>query len=231
MDIKDLLKDIPKRLSGPWHIPRHNWDLRIAIFLLILSVSLGCARAKSNLTSVRLSSAVGPYQRIAVGVAGGDLTIRAKIEHEFAAQLSRDGVQCFPITDIILAEKIADTNKLKEAILSRGTEAVLFVSLSASGEKQVYVPPKGGWFSYGYADLFQGQAQGFGTSYYRGGYFHSIPWVRYNLNLTDVSKDQTIWTGISITAGNSRANIDDFIKTGVTEAVKKLKEDGVIKSR
>jgi hypothetical protein len=231
MDIKDQPKDIPKRLSGPWHIPRHNWNSRIAIFLLILSVSLGCARAKSNLTSVRLSSAVGPYQRIAVGVAGGDLTIRAKIEHEFADQLARDGVQCFPISDIIFAEKISDTNKLKEAVLSRGAKAVLFVSLSASGEKQVYVPPEGGSYSYGYANLYQGQAQGFGTSHYRGGYFRSIPWLRYNLILTDTFKDQTIWTGISVTAGKSHANIDDFIKAGVTEAVKKLEDDGVIGTR
>ena len=210
-------------------IPRHNWNSQIGIFLLILSVSLGCARAKSNLTSVRLSSAVGPYQRIAVGVTGDDLTIRAKIEHEFAAQLAHDGVQCLPITDIILAEKIVDTNKLKEAVLSKGAEAVLFVSLSASGEKQVYVPPKGGSFNYGYADLYQGQAQGFGTSYYKGGYFRSTPWVRYDLNLRDISKDQVIWTGISVTAGTSHANINDFINAGVTEAVKKLKEDGVVK--
>jgi hypothetical protein len=180
----------------------------VVIYSFALMACFGCARAKSNLTSVRLSSAVGPYQKIAVGVTGDDLTVRAKIEHEFAAQLTREGVQCFPITDIIFAGKISDTNKLKEAVLSRGAEAVLFVSLSASGEKQVYVPSKGGSYNYGYANLYQGQAQGFGFSHYRGGYFSSIPWVRYNLILTDTSKDQTIWTGISVTAGTSHANID-----------------------
>ena len=93
------------------------------------------------------------------------------------------------------------------------------------------MPPESGSFSYGYANLNQGQAQEFSTSHYKGGYYRSIPWVRCNLVLMDAAKDQTVWTGILITAGKSYAKIDDFIKAGVSEAIKKLKEDGVILTR
>jgi hypothetical protein len=221
---------------------RARVGLLVVIYFITLVACFGCARARSDLTSVKHSSEMKPFSQIAVGVKGDDVTINAKIEHEFANQLSKEGVICLPLTDIVLTERITDAEKLKEIILEKGVDGVLIVQITATGEKQIYIPPSGYSYgygsgqSYGYGNLmqgfnYQGQSQYSGGSFYRGGHFISKPWAQCNLMLMDASNGKIVWTGLSVTSGKSRANLEDFVKAGVTEAVKKLKEDGVIKTR
>ena len=103
--------------------------------------------------------------------------------------------------------------------------------------------PPVGWSStsgsasvYGYGNLYQGlylqgQGQQSGISVYTGGHYLSRPWAKCNLTLIDSSKEQIVWTGLSVTTGGSKSKFEDYVRVGVAEAVNKLKDDGVLKTQ
>jgi hypothetical protein len=167
------------------------------------------------------------YESILVIAPFSDLESQKTVEGIFVTKLSRFGLRAIPSLQIIFPGRKYSNEELIKCILDSGADGVILVTLTDAYTEEVYLPRSS--HSTGTV-TFQGNIGYYsGTTRQSGGYYISLPRVRFTIRLFDISGGgQIAWMATSLTRGNAFAQFPRLVDSLAETAVEQMQKDSLI---
>lgn len=199
--------------------------------LCVLALLLLLAACQSIETDV--ASSVAPeyrghtYSRLCVSSPEGDLRVRRAAEEALAEELTKLGVECMQLGEILFAGKEYGEEEVRSAVEESGAEGYLTIVSLQTWVDEYYVPPSVstsgtyGWHGHPYG-------WGYSTTWVSGGYTISRPRATYDVRLVDVATEDVAWVASVGVRGTTETSWADMRSAAAKRAVSQLVEDGVL---
>jgi hypothetical protein len=196
--------------------------LDIPIVITAILVMAGCSTTQPMMVSEWSNPGYNApaFDRIMVGSAGEQDSIRRNLEDEFVAQLRAAGIDALPGYRYIVGEDKVDETAFKAAAERAGTDAAIIVR-SINVEQKTSVPPAVyptfGVFGPNVGATWSG--------------IPAAPVYRYKVytsevTLYDLKKNETVWTGTVRTTEPD--NVNTAIKSYVGTVIKALNDKNLL---
>jgi hypothetical protein len=198
--------------------------LRCLLMVAPVLAILGCSTTQTKVTAEKTT----PGQKISMkkvlvlGV-GNDEARRIQFEKDFSEQLKKHGVTPVAAYTLFPGDTIPDKATLKQQLEKNGIDTVLITRVVDRKNVQTYVPG----MTYSHYNTYWDY---YGTSLdyaYSPGYTVDNVEAVLETNLYNVASEQLQWTATSETT--TQGDNNDIIKSFISEMVKKMQKDKLIK--
>ncbi len=200
--------------------------LKQVLLVLIVFYLSGCAWTTLNTVKNPELYQVN-FRKLLVVAPFSDIGLRKQTENAFIAQFNLSGVNAFSSIELIPPVKEYNEQELLNILEQNNIDGVLVVGLQDYWTSQAYIPKssssRGSASLYGNSLYYQSYTQEY------GGYYISMPRVKFEIRLFDSKSGQVAWLATSFTRGNAFANYNTLVNSLAKEVVKKLIEENVIR--
>lgn len=180
---------------------------------------LGCAHTKVTSFKDTERSAGKTYSKIVVLAPFSDLELRSTAERTFASKLRENGASAVLAIEVIPPTRKPTKEEIEAKLVQDGFDGLFLVNLTQAYNETTTTP--------GYATTIWGKSGAITT--YSGPSTISSPRLKFNLQLMDVSSKQNVWVSSTFTRAGSLTSRTTIFNSLADSAVKKLKEDRLIK--
>jgi len=192
------------------------------IFLMAALLLAGCSTQPMMVSEWSNPDYNAPaFDRIMVGSAGEQDSMRRNLEDEFVAQLGAAGIHALPGYRYVTGDEKIDETRLREAAQRAGTDAAIIVRSVNVEQKTSVAPaisPSFGIFGPNVGATWSGFPGVSGVNRYKV--------YTSEVTLYDVKRNETVWTGTVRTSESD--NMNAAIKSYVGTVIKALGDKNLL---
>jgi hypothetical protein len=196
--------------------------LAVSTIIIAALALAGCSTQPVMVSEWNNPSYISPgFERIMVGGAGEQDSIRRNLEDEFVVQLRAFGIDALPSYRYVMEDEKIDETGLKEAAQPAGSDAAIIVRSVNVEQKTNVAPaiyPSFGIFGPNVAATWSGFPGTLGA--YRYNVYTS------EVTLYDLKKNETVWTGTLKTTDSD--NVNAAIKSYAGTVIKALNDRNLL---
>ena len=165
--------------------------------LLLAAFVTGCASTKLT-NSWRNPDYDGPVTGMVVLGVSKQASVRRVFEDEFAAQLRSQGIRAIPSHTLIPEDGPVEEERLRAAVESAGTDAVIITRL-VKIESKISVTPAYAGPAYGFSPYYYGYYSGAWVGYYEPPVVREYDVVTAETTVFANGRAEPVWSGTTET--------------------------------
>ncbi|HPR65236.1 MAG TPA: hypothetical protein PK014_13580 [Thermoanaerobaculia bacterium] len=188
----------------------------------LLGILLTISCASTDISSIKNPEIKSKkYSKIIIFCPFSDIESRRASESVFIEQLAYSQVKGVSSMVILPPLREYSVDEVEQRIKETKADGILMLNLIDSFSEERFVEPTST------TTLVRGKSVTFKTTQ-TGGYYISLPRLKYEIKLLDADTRDVAWMATSLTEGSRHASLETMMRSLAKEAVSLMKSDRVI---